>query len=226
MTWELQLKCQKSKEDMKSENRTKRPDREQKKDAREKEKEHAWRYSTEKIEARMKAKERRKTREESERGRERPRVKNTREHGKQQRTAGTREDIRRKPNHKERGEKRKKSKGGKARTQRNNRKRTERPPQNGQTRELKEETSLQRRRQQWNHLVWIKQNQTRQHHLIFNIFQHFFSPATGIAIPSCRPFQQPTRHPEMKLGDVTLEGRCSFHTGYTACHKIITRPVI
>jgi hypothetical protein len=96
----------------------------------------------------MKAKERRKTREESERGRERPRVKNTREHGKQQRTAGTREDIRRKPNHKERGEKRKKSKGGKARTQRNNRKRTELPPQNGQTRELKEETSLQRRRQQ------------------------------------------------------------------------------
>jgi len=57
-------------------------------------------------------------------------------------------------------------------------------------------------------------------------FNHQFSPATGIAIPSCRPFQQPTRHPEMKLGDVTLEGRCSFHTGYTACHKIITRPVI
>ena len=41
------------------------------------------------------------------------------------------------------------------------------------------------------------------------------------------PFQQPTRHPEMKLGDVALGGRCCFQTGYvTILQQHTTIPVL
>ena len=172
----------------------------------------------------MKAKERRKTRKEGERGIGRK---------TQGKTGNKRGQQERNETASENQTTRKEAKGGKHRRGRGKDPK-EQVKKEDHSLKMDKQESLKKRPNcsggDCSDIILYESSQTKSNKATSPDFQ-IFQPSSTIHVHqpnwhchSKLPFQQPTRHPEMKLGDVALEGRCCFQTGYVTIlqqHTII-----